>query len=98
MGAEMCIRDSTSASLQGQLPPLPATLINTEDQQVKTVCYDMMYGAEPTLFVQWARQRGAEASDGLGMLVEQAAEAFALWRGVRPHTAQVMQSLREDLA
>ena len=92
------IINGTSASLQGQLPPLPDTLINTEDQQVKTVCYDMMYGAEPTLFVQWARQRGAEASDGLGMLVEQAAEAFALWRGVRPHTAQVMQSLREDLA
>ena len=92
------IINGTSAGLQGQLPPLPETLIAREAEQVKTACYDMMYGAKPTLFVQWARQRGAEASDGLGMLVEQAAEAFALWRGVRPHTAQVMQSLREDLA
>ena len=56
---------------------------------------DMMYGAEPTAFVRWGIARGAaRALDGLGMLVEQAAEAFRLWRGVMPDTAPVIEALR----
>ena len=90
------IINGTSAGLHRQLPPLPDSLI-VEQHQAQTACYDMMYAAEPTVFVQWAQQRGALASDGLGMLVEQAAEAFALWRGVRPQTDNVMQSLRQGL-
>ena len=89
------IINGTSASLQGELPPLPECLINTDGS---TVCYDMLYGAEPTPFMQWAAERGAKVSDGLGMLVGQAAESFALWRGVRPQTAPVINSLRAKLA
>ena len=89
------IINGTSASLQGELPPLPDSLINSDGS---TVCYDMLYGAEPTPFMQWAAERGAKVSDGLGMLVGQAAESFALWRGVRPQTAPVINSLRAKLA
>ena len=89
------IINGTSASLQGELPPLPDSLINADGS---TVCYDMLYGAEPTPFMQWAAERGAKVSDGLGMLVGQAAESFALWRGVRPQTAPVINSLRAKLA
>ena len=89
------IINGTSASLQGELPPLPDSLINAD---VSTVCYDMLYGAEPTPFMQWAAERGAKVSDGLGMLVGQAAESFALWRGVRPETAPVISRLRAKLA
>ena len=85
--------NGTSASLGGDLPPLPDTLL-TEG----AVCYDMMYGAEPTVFLRWAEQRGCvHTADGLGMLVGQAAESFYLWRGVRPETAPVIQTLREAL-
>ena len=91
------IINGTSAGLQGQLPPLPDTLISKDGQQVTTTCYDMMYGAKPSLFLQWAQQQGAVASDGLGMLVEQAAESFAIWRGVRPQTADAIHSLRTKL-
>ena len=57
--------------------------------------YDMLYGKEPTAFVLWGRAHGAaRALDGLGMLVEQAAESFRLWRGVQPDTAPVIASLR----
>ena len=89
------IISGTSASLQGELPPLPDCLINADGS---TVCYDMLYGAEPTPFMQWAAERGAKVSDGLGMLVGQAAESFALWRGVRPETAPVISRLRAKLA
>lgn len=89
------IINGTSASLQGELPPLPECLINADGS---TVCYDMLYGAEPTPFMQWASERGAKVSDGLGMLVGQAAESFALWRGVRPQTAPVISRLRAKLA
>lgn len=90
------IINGTSASLTGALPPLPAGLIELKPDQ--TFCYDMMYGAEPTAFCTWACAQGAATRDGLGMLVEQAAEAFALWRGVRPDTAPVLTALREGLA
>ena len=59
---------------------------------------DMMYGAAARPFLDWAEGHGARGRDGLGMLVEQAAEAFALWRGVRPDTAPVLAELRERLA
>lgn len=89
------IINGTSAGLKGDLPPLPDSLINPEGT---TVCYDMLYGAEPTPFMQWASERAAQVSDGLGMLVGQAAESFALWRGVRPETAPVIASLRSQLS
>ena len=61
--------------------------------------YDMMYAAKPTAFVEWGKAQGALlALDGLGMLVEQAAEAFFIWRGVRPDTAPVLAQLRAELA
>ncbi|MGE0080949.1 MAG: shikimate dehydrogenase [Thiohalomonadaceae bacterium] len=85
--------NGTSASLKGDLPPLPEGVLAPG-----AWCYDMMYGAEPTIFMQWATSRGAQACDGLGMLVEQAAESFLLWRGVRPQTAPVIAALREALS
>lgn len=85
--------NATSASLGGELPPLPAHLV-TADTRV----YDMMYGTEPTVFLRWARQQGAVfLADGLGMLVAQAAEAFYLWHGLRPQTAPVIEALRAEL-
>ena len=72
------------------MPPLPVTVFSQTAS-----AYDMMYGSAPTAFVHWALQQGAErAVDGLGMLVEQAAEAFARWRGVRPETGPVIAQLR----
>ncbi len=72
--------NATAASLQGELPPLPDSVLADG-----ACCYDMMYGAEPTAFMQWASRHGAaKVLDGLGMLVEQAAESFYIWRGVRP--------------
>lgn len=89
------IVNGTSASLAGERPPLDASLI----QPGHTVCYDMMYGKEPTAFNRWAAEQGAaRCIDGLGMLVEQAAEAFCLWRGVRPDSAPVLAELRRLLA
>jgi len=86
--------NGTAASLQGELPPLPDGLLNTD-----AWCYDMMYGAQDTVFMQWAKQQGAaKVMDGLGMLVEQAAEAFFIWRQVRPKTQPVVEQMREQLA
>lgn len=81
--------NATSSSLQGELPPLPG-----EAFADGALAYDMMYGAEPTPFLAFAGARGARTADGLGMLVEQAAESFLLWRGVRPSTAPVIAQLR----
>ncbi len=87
------IINATAASLQGELPPLPEGIVTAG-----TACYDMMYGAKPTPFMDWAHQQGAgKVLDGLGMLVEQAAESFYLWRGVRPRTAAVITQLRQQL-
>jgi shikimate dehydrogenase len=87
------IINGTSASLSGELPPVPASVIHQE-----TTCYDMMYGAEPTVFNQWAAGLNAAATlDGLGMLVEQAAESFNAWRGVRPESAPVISRIRDSL-
>jgi shikimate dehydrogenase len=84
------IINGTSASLSGELPPIPETVIHQN-----TTCYDMMYGAKPTVFNQWAANLNAAATlDGLGMLVEQAAESFNAWRGVRPQSAPVISSIR----
>ena len=86
------IINATSASLSGDMPPIAASLI----EPGKTVCYDMMYSKEPTVFCRWAVDNGAALHmDGLGMLVEQAAEAFYLWRGVRPNTAPVLEQMRQ---
>lgn len=85
--------NGTSASLAGELPPLPDDLLTAEGR-----CYDMMYAAAPTPFMVWAQQHGARGvSDGLGMLVEQAAQSFQLWRGVCPETGPVIASLRSSL-
>lgn len=85
--------NGTAASLSGDLPPLPDQLLANN-----AACYDMMYGAETTVFNQWALEHGAaKAIDGLGMLVEQAAESFRIWRGVQPETAQILADLREQL-
>jgi shikimate dehydrogenase len=92
------IINGTSASLQGGMPMLPDSLLAPASEQGKTACYDMMYSAKPTPFMSWARQRGALAADGLGMLVEQAAESFDLWRGIRPDTSHVIDALRIKLA
>ncbi len=86
------IVNATSSSLEASMPPLSPTLLGPH-----TLAYDMMYGKEPSVFSQFAAQHGARARDGLGMLVEQAAESFYLWRGVRPDTAAVFEALRASL-
>ena len=86
------IINGTSASLSGDLPPLSPSVVSDT-----TVTYDMMYGSGLTVFNQWAHDLGAAKTiDGLGMLVEQAAEAFTLWRGERPQTAEVIVDLRAE--
>jgi shikimate dehydrogenase len=77
--------NATAASLHGELPSLSASAIAGPE----TLCYDMAYGDEDTRFVHWAREHGARGVMGLGMLIEQAAESFYLWRGLRPNTAAV---------
>jgi len=84
------IVNATSASLRGDVPAIPAGVVDS-----LTTCYDMAYGSGDTAFVTWAKARGAgRAEQGWGMLVEQAAEAFFLWRGVRPDTSPVLAALR----
>jgi shikimate dehydrogenase len=80
--------NATSAGLSGAVLPLPTSVFAPH-----CVAYEMLYGRE-TAFMTQARESGARVADGLGMLVEQAAEAFHVWRGVRPHTAPVLATLR----
>ena len=80
--------NATAAGLADELPPLPEDIILPGGW-----AYDLMYGKD-TPFMGFARRRGVRVADGLGMLVEQAAEAFFLWRGVRPETAPVIRQLR----
>jgi shikimate dehydrogenase len=88
------IVNATSASLRGEVPLFPIDAVDAG-----TTCYDMAYGVGDTAFVAWAKRLGAgRAEQGWGMLVEQAAEAFELWRGVRPDTAPVLELLRRRAA
>ena len=81
---------ATSAGLSGELPPIPEGVIGAY-----SFCYDLSYAEDDTIFVAKAKELGSEtAFDGLGMLVEQAAAAFELWRGIRPETAAIIESLR----
>ena len=83
------IINATSAGLKGEAPPYPAAAISEA-----TFCYDLSYGLKPTPFSVWARETGARQSVmGWGMLVEQAAESFKLWRGVRPETRPVLKQI-----
>jgi shikimate dehydrogenase len=85
--------NATAASFAGELPALAPGIVSS-----RSICYDMAYGRDETPFLRWAHQRGvARAVDGLGMLVEQAAESFYLWRGLRPDTASVLSALSVDL-
>jgi shikimate dehydrogenase len=85
--------NGTAASLSGSGVP-----VGPEVLRPGCLALDMMYGPAAQGFLDWAQAHGAQGRDGLGMLVEQAAEAFHLWRGVRPDTAPVLATLREQLA
>lgn len=84
------VLNATSASLQDSLPPIPPSVIGPT-----TLCYDMAYGKGDTVFTRWASNAGAgRAETGWGMLVEQAAESFLLWRGVKPDTKPVLAAVK----
>jgi shikimate dehydrogenase len=85
--------NASASSLAGAASPVPASVLAPG-----CLAVDLMYGPAAQPWLAWAAQHGARPRDGLGMLVEQAAEAFAWWRGVRPHTAPVLQALRAELA
>ena len=81
--------NATSAGLKGEPPPFPVSLVSPQ-----TFCYDLVYGSNDTPFVVWAKTHGAaRAVHGWGMLVEQAAESFAIWRGVRPDTKPLLKQI-----
>jgi shikimate dehydrogenase len=85
--------NATAASLAGELPALPPGIVS-----MRSICYDMAYAREDTPFVRWALARGCtRALMGLGMLVEQAAESFYLWRNVRPDTPSVLSAVMAEL-
>jgi shikimate dehydrogenase len=82
--------NATSASLSQQLPPISDSIVDS-----KSFCYDLAYSDTATVFMQWAQQRGVHGCcDGIGMLIEQAAESYAIWRGVYPDTQPVFKLLR----
>lgn len=85
--------NGTASSLAGEAVPVESAVLKEG-----ALAYDMMYGPAAAPFLQWARDHGAVGRDGLGMLVEQAAEAFLIWRGVRPPSGQVLEELRRELA
>ena len=93
VGAFGVVINATASSLQGAGVPVPGSVLAPGG-----LALDMMYGPAAQGFLDWATAHGAQARDGLGMLVEQAAQAFELWRGVRPLTAPVLASLRERMA
>jgi shikimate dehydrogenase len=87
------IINGTSSGLSGDLPPLPDEVLRPGG-----ICYDMLYGDAPTPFLRWAAEHGAGVrADGFGMLVEQAAESFFVWWGMRPDTRPVLRKLRAEL-
>jgi shikimate dehydrogenase len=105
-GAELCaaslsdcgaafdvVINATATSLQGHAVPVGAAVLRPG-----TLAVDLMYGPGAAPFLRWAMLHGATGRDGLGMLVEQAAEAFHVWRGVQPATAPVLAALRAKLA
>ena len=92
-GAYHVVVNGTASSLHGAGVPVPASVL-----QPGTLAVDMMYGPAAAGFMQWASAHGAVPRDGLGMLVEQAAEAFLVFRGMRPPSAQVLAELRASLA
>ena len=85
--------NATSASLQGEVVDLPKNILNED-----AFCYDMVYGKGLTPFLRWAGEQEVRSVDGLGMLVEQAAESFSLWRGVKPETQPVLEALRVNMS
>jgi shikimate dehydrogenase len=87
------VLNATAASMSGSGVPVAASVLKP-----RCLAIDMMYGPAAAAFVQWAQENGALARDGLGMLVEQAAEAFLVWRGIRPPSQQVLAELRTTLA
>ena len=87
------VLNATASSLAGTGVPVSGSVLKPG-----ALACDLMYGPAAAPFLQWAREHGAVGRDGLGMLVEQAAEAFLLWRGVRPPSAQVLAELRAELA
>ena len=84
--------NATAASIEAEVPPLPAGTLRPG-----ALALDMMYGPKARPFLQWARANGAVARDGLGMLVEQAAEAYLVWFGVRPDTFATLATLRREV-
>jgi shikimate dehydrogenase len=90
--AQDIVINATSSSLAGAAAPVDARVL-----KAGSLALDMMYGPKAQGFLDWAATHGAEPRDGLGMLVEQAAEAFFFWRGVRPDTAPVLKALRAAL-
>ena len=88
------IINGTSLSLSAEIPPISKTNINKN-----TFCYDLMYSDKETVFTRWVIENGAlKATDGLGMLVEQAAESFMFWHGTKPDTMPVIKALRDSNA